>query len=119
MLDCDIESYPSQISKNKILIVGYDKIKHHGCNHDTQHGNSKHREYGLSLMNLDETEVLEKAKQYSSEHPDIAGFTYNKGWHRIAIDNQDSKKLFIFFHIEINGGKVCNANNCILYIKHD
>lgn len=118
MLDCDIESYPSQISKNKILMVGYYKTRHHGCNHNTHRGNSKHREYGLSLMNLNETEVLEKAKQYSSEHADIAGFTYNKGYHRDARDNQDSKKLFIFFHIEINGENVFNANNCILYIKH-
>lgn len=119
MLDCVIESYPSQISKNKILMVGYYKTRHKGCDHTTLNGNSKHRQYGLSLMNLDETEVLEKAKQYSSENTDIAGFTYNKDYHRNARDNKDSKKLFIFFHIEINGGKVCNANNCILYIKHD
>ena len=118
MLDCVIESYPSQISKNKILMIGYDKTKHDGCDHTTRNGNSKHRLHGLSLMNLNETDVLEKAKQYSSKHPDIAGFTYNKDYHRKAIDNQDSKKLFIFFHIEINGEKVCNANNCILYIKH-
>lgn len=118
MLDCDIESYPLQISKNKILMVGHYKTRHKGGDHTTLNGNSKHREYGLSLMNLNETEVLEKAKQYSSEHADIAGFTYNKVYHRNARDNKDPKKLFIFFHIEINGKKVCTANNCILYIKH-
>lgn len=119
MLDCVVHHTPSQISKNKILMIGYDKTKHNGYNHNTRDGNSVHRLHGLSLMNLNETDVLEEAIKYSAEHQDIVGFTYNKDYHRKATDEQDSKKLFIFFHREIKEERVnSNVNNCILYVKH-
>ena len=102
---------------SRIRIEYKPNYRHKGFDHNTREGNSEHRKYGLTLRDLNETEVLKKAEDYMIQHKDIRGFTYNKTYHKNAKDNNDSNKTFIYFHRELQEESINKSKNCILYIK--
>jgi hypothetical protein len=102
---------------SRIRIEYIPKHCHNGCNHSKWNGNSEYREYGRTLRDFNETELVEKAKKYMLHHKDILGFTYNKTFHKNAKDKQDPKKDFIYFHSELCEEKKEPRRTCDLYIK--